>query len=101
MIKKTQKQLLRELGHDDDAISKMIAEQAVKPVVYSGDMNQAVNWGGLVAPNALSASAFEHMNDAAGLRIHHHSNKTQSLPAGTASLAGLVLHDCNKLLSPK
>jgi hypothetical protein len=64
-------------------------------------MKQVANWGSLVAPYALSAPAFEHMNDAAGLRIHHHSNKTQFLSAGTANPAGLILQDCNKLLSPK
>jgi len=43
MITNQQKQLLRELGHDDDAISKMTPEQAHKALVCSADMREAAN----------------------------------------------------------
>jgi hypothetical protein len=63
-------------------------------------MKEAANRSDLVAPNALSARAFEHMNDGPGVRIRDHSDELQFFTTEAAGLAGLIL-DRSNLLSPK
>ena len=63
-------------------------------------MKEAANWGGLVAPNALTTLAFEHMNDDPRVTIRDHSDEHQFFTAEAAGLVGLVL-DRSNLLSPK
>jgi hypothetical protein len=54
----------------------------------------------LVVPGALSAAAFEHVNDAAGAGVHQCSDQLQFFTAAWASLAGVVFQVGN-LLSMK
>ena len=52
---------------------------------------------GLLNPNALSALAFEHVDDGPGIRSHHRSDMRELFRAEMAALAGLVLYTSNPL----
>jgi hypothetical protein len=53
----------------------------------------------LLDPNALSAAAFEHMDNDPGVRNHNRSDVLELFTADTAAHAGLVL-DSRNFLSP-
>jgi hypothetical protein len=54
----------------------------------------------LVAPDALAARAFEHINELRGVGIHHHPDKRQFFFTETTDPGGLVFQSRN-CLSPK
>lgn len=55
---------------------------------------------GLLDPNALSAPAFEQVDDGPSVRNHHRSDVLELSTADTAGPAGLIL-DSSNLLSMK
>jgi hypothetical protein len=62
---------------------------------------EAATEAALIVPGALSTPAFEHVNDAAGLGVHHRSDQLEFFTAGTAGLAGVVLDDGDLLSTEK